>query len=72
MISQGLLREQEFEEEFKRLYERMNILGNQWINASLLNDHYGSSVVKHFHQLLFEVIYPYLTNKGKTLYNDLI
>ncbi|MCO6357142.1 TetR/AcrR family transcriptional regulator [Roseivirga pacifica] len=64
MITEGLLRPEEFTNEYERLYERMNILGDNWINAAaLLNN--TESVVDHYHALLFEVIYPYLTEKGK-------
>lgn len=69
MIEQGLLRDEEFEEEYTRLYHRMNILGDNWINTAELffSDNTGS--VEYYHQLLFEVIYPYLTEKGKKEYH---
>lgn len=68
MLEQGLLRKEEMEGEYVRLYTRMNILGDNWINASLLHVDEKISVVDYYHQILFEVLYPYLTKKGKDLY----
>ncbi len=65
MISEGLLRSEDFEGEYERLYERMNILGDNWINAAIFFAPKGQSMVEYYHKLLFEVIYPYLTKKGK-------
>lgn len=72
MIAEGLMRHEELEGEYDRLYERMNILGDNWINAA---DFFGSddtSKIAYYHALLFEVIYPYLTEKGKEQYLGLI
>ena len=68
MTEEGLIREAEFESEYDHLYERMNILGDNWINAAELFQHKGNSMIVHYHKLLFEVIYPYLTEKGKSEY----
>lgn len=72
MISTGLLRGEEFEGEYDRLYQRMNILGDNWINAAILLDDKQASGVEFYHQLLFEVIYPYLTEKGKAEYHAVV
>jgi AcrR family transcriptional regulator len=72
MISAGLMREEEFEKEYDRLYERMNILGDNWINAAELFRQDDPKRIEHYHSLLFEVIYPYLTPSGKKQYLELI
>jgi AcrR family transcriptional regulator len=72
MIKEGLMREEELEGEYDRLYERMNILGDNWINAADFFSTDGASKVAHYHALLFEVIYPYLTEKGKAAYLKLV
>ncbi len=72
LIRQGLIREEEMTGEYSRLYERMNILGDNWINAASLFRKHDSSVIKHFHHLLFEMIYPYLTEVGKKEYLAII
>ena len=71
MIEEGLLRSKELNNEYERLYERMNILGDNWINAAALLRANDESVVDYYHSLLFEVIYPYLTEKGKTEFKKL-
>jgi len=71
MIQQGLMRPEEFEGEYLGLYERMNILGDNWINASILFKGKDQAVVKHYHRLLFEMVYPYLTEEGKKGYKTL-
>lgn len=69
---EGLMREEELEGEFDRLYERMNILGDNWINAADFFRQESESKVSDYHALLFEVIYPYLTKKGKEQYLEMI
>ena len=71
MIAQGVLRKEEFDGEYERLYERMNIIGDNWINAAGLFKGSDETVVAYYHQLLFEVIYPYLTEKGKAEFLEL-
>ncbi|MDC6367517.1 MULTISPECIES: TetR/AcrR family transcriptional regulator [Flavobacteriaceae] len=72
MSAQGLIRSEELKGEYDRLYERMNILGDNWLNAAGLFQSGNKSVVTYYHALLFEVIYPYLTPKGKDEYKALI
>ncbi len=72
MTAQGLLRGEEFPNEYERLYERMNILGDNWINAAGLLRVHNTDAVTYYHRLLFEVIYPYLTAEGKAEFLRLI
>lgn len=71
MIEGGLLRPEELKNEYERLYERMNILGDNWINAAALLRDNSKSIVDYYHSLLFEVIYPYLTERGKEEFRNL-
>lgn len=66
MINQKILRSPEFQGEYERLYERINILGDNWINALELLKNEISNPVLYYHLLLFETIYPYLTRQGKS------
>lgn len=68
MIVEGLIRDEELEDEYDRLYERMNILGDNWINAASLFNLGNAPKVEYYHSLLFEMMYPYLTEYGKTQY----
>lgn len=66
LIAGGLMRPPEFENEYPRLYERMNIVGDGWINAYTT---FGiEKSVTYYSDLLFETIYPYLTDTGKKEY----
>ncbi len=62
----GYLRKEMFVGEYARMFERMNILGDYWVN------YYETDVkkrpVQYYVDLLFESIYPYLTEKGKGAY----
>lgn len=69
LIESEILRPQEFQNEYQRLYERMNILGDSWINVKLTFN--PNKDVKHYCDLLFEIIYPYLTKKGKEAYRNI-
>lgn len=65
MVKQEILRPEEFENEYERLYERMNILGDNWVNAHDLFVDLNTTNIDYYHELLMEVIYPYLTTSGK-------
>lgn len=71
MIEQGILRKPEIPKEYERLYERMNIVGDNWINPFEL---FGSSKhsIAYYNELLFEMIYPYLSESGKKEYRALV
>ena len=68
LISEGLLKPASFELEYERLYERMNIIGDYWINAFYIDQFKKRHDKEYFIQLLFEIIYPYLTQKGQSEY----
>jgi AcrR family transcriptional regulator len=65
MIQKQVLRQEEFLNEYDRLYERMNILGDNWINAFELFKTNQDDPIKYYQNLLFEMIYPYLKDEGK-------
>jgi len=66
LIKANILRPEEFQLEYERLYQRMNIIGDSWINVYATFDDKNS--VAYYGDLLFEMIYPYLTEKGKKAY----
>lgn len=71
LIAEQILREEAFINEYERLVERMFILGDNWINSHELFEGNIPNPVDHYHVLLFEVIYPYLTKKGRAIYDQL-
>ncbi|MTB52363.1 TetR/AcrR family transcriptional regulator [Lewinella sp. W8] len=68
MVEKGIIRPEEFDGEYKRLYERMAILGDNWINSAELFRADDGNAVKYYQDLSFEMIYPYLTQAGKEQY----
>jgi len=66
LIESGILRTEAFSDEYKRLYERMNIVGDNWINTYITFNQDKS--IDYYCELLFEMIYPYLTSTGKKEY----
>lgn len=66
LIKNGLIRPAEFDSEYPRLYERMNIVGDGWINVYTT---FGAEKsIGYYCDLLFEMIYTYLTDVGKQQY----
>jgi AcrR family transcriptional regulator len=68
LIAQGLMREPEFEQEYHRLFERMTILGDNWINAAEIYDTDMKNPVDYYVVILAEIMYPYLTQEGKVIF----
>lgn len=66
LIAEGTLRSPQIPLEYERFYERLNILGDSWINV--FQNFYPQHSIEYFSRLLFESIYPYLTEKGKVAY----
>ena len=72
LIAQGLMRPATFENEYQRFYERLNILGDNWIHMEDIKIGQREDFIAHYHSLLFEVIYPYLTETGKLEYQRIL
>ena len=65
LIQQKTVRPEELPQEYKRVYERMRILGDNWINEYEIVNKEIANPVAYYQALLFELIYPYLTQQGK-------
>jgi len=70
LIDSKILRPEDLKHEYARLYQRMNIVGDNWINFYSTFD--KENTIQYYCDLLFEMIYPYLTNKGKTEYHRIL
>ncbi|MGM0588589.1 MAG: TetR/AcrR family transcriptional regulator [Bacteroidota bacterium] len=69
----GLVRKEEFDQEFERLFVRMNIMGDFWLSFSEFADKLKPKELADKYAILFcECIYPYLTDVGKTKFVKLI
>lgn len=69
---QGIIRKEEFKNEYERLHKRIVIIREGWINNLDLLNMTDSEGIVYFSDLIFEIIYPYLTEKGKREYHFLI
>ena len=68
-----LLRASELEHEYENLYERIEILSTYWLSSLLLKDlALNQEVLSSYFQAMIQAIYPYLTIKGKTQWNEAI
>lgn len=66
LIEQKILRPAELENEYAHLYERIQILGNFWItSATMQGEKLNKTNVDLNFEMIIQIIYPYLTPKGK-------
>lgn len=70
LITKGVCRKPTVKNEYERLYERMNIVGDSWINV-YINFAMGKSIT-YYCDLLFEMIFPYLTEQGRAEYHQIL
>lgn len=72
LVDQKIIRPAELENEYKHLYERIQILGNFWITSSLMQgDKLTKATVDRNFEMVVQIIYPYLTTKGKREWESL-
>ncbi len=72
LIDQKIIRPAELENEYEHLYERIQILGNFWITSSLMQgDKLTKATVDRNFEMVVQIIYPYLTTKGKREWESL-
>ena len=65
------IRKEEFEEEYARLYRRMNIMGDFWISyAEIAEGRVEEKQIREYSVLLAENLYPYLTVSGKAAFEE--
>jgi AcrR family transcriptional regulator len=67
-----LIRNPEYDGEYLELHDKMNIVGDHWISTQELLNPDLDKPVEYYHRLLFGIIYPYLTRKGKRDYQRLM
>ncbi|MEZ4772912.1 MAG: TetR/AcrR family transcriptional regulator [Bacteroidia bacterium] len=66
MINNGLMRAEEFENEFKNLITLIKILSDHWLTSSSIYDILSKEEkIEKYAFLLISFFYPYLTEKGK-------
>lgn len=73
MISEGMMKPESFDKEYFLLYKRTQILIDFWISSAQIEfDQISENSIPQYLNLIAQSIYPYLTNKGKTVFCELI
>ncbi len=66
LIDKGLMRTEEFEDEYDRLITLIRIFSDNWLVSSSIYDEEKNEVtLEKYSHLLLTYLYPYLTRKGK-------
>lgn len=66
LVKQKILRQPELSHEYEYLYDRIQILGNFWITSALMHgEKLTQSVIDRNFEMIWQLLYPYLTEKGK-------
>lgn len=68
MIGLKIIRPEKTKGEYTRLSSRIYLLSNNWINALELQKFKYPKDIDYYSFLIFDSLYPYLTNKGKEQY----
>ncbi|MFK7772260.1 MAG: TetR/AcrR family transcriptional regulator [Saprospiraceae bacterium] len=72
LIQAGLLRKEEIENEYQNLIRRMMILSDFWLaSAEISHEKMNKKQIEKYLEITSQVIYPYLTVKGKREYRKL-
>ena len=70
-IEAGFMRPEAFENEYKNLYVRMNILGDFWLSTAFIQQDLSEASIDKYAAIIFENIYPYLTLTGQDAFQNL-
>ena len=66
LIQSGLMRKEEIKNEYQNLIRRMMILGDFWLASAEINrEKMDKKHIEKYLEITSQVIYPYLTAKGK-------
>ncbi len=69
----GVIREEQLPNEYKNLYKRSHILADFWIaSAQTQNKEITSNSIHEYFNMMIQGLFPYLTEKGQRIYDNLI
>lgn len=69
LVQSGLMRKEEIDNEYHNLIRRMMILGDFWLASAEINkEKMNLKQIDKYLEITSQVIYPYLTAKGKKEY----
>ncbi len=72
LISANILRKPILKDEYLSFYKSIEIIGNFWFSNCLVQqDHLSQEALKEYSVLLQKMIFPYLTEQGRTYFSNL-
>jgi len=73
LVKNEVLREEVLPNEYLFLFKRFQILGDFWISsAEVTKPKLNKKIIKEYSEIINQAIYPYLTDKGKKEYSELM
>ncbi len=73
LIKKGIIRKEILHNEYTFLYKRFQILGDFWISsAQVTRARISVKMIAEYATIINQSIYPYLTEKGKVAYHNLL
>ncbi len=73
LIQKGILRSEQFKNEYENLYVRIQILGDFWMSsASIQETNISKNSTSRYSTIIMETIYPYLTPNGVLQYKSIL
>ena len=72
MVDLKIIRAEKIENEYERLSRRMYLLSDNWINALELQDFSYPKGIIYYTDLIFDILFPYMTKKGEKQYLALV
>jgi len=73
LVKNEVLREEVLANEYLFLFKRFQILGDFWISsAEVTKPKLNKKIIKEYSEIINQAIYPYLTDKGKKEYSELM
>lgn len=72
LVSENIMREQQFSFEYSSLIEQIRIFSDYWLSSAQVYETNPNLCVKKYAKLFLLLFYPYLTKKGKVNFNLLL
>lgn len=72
-INNNLMRQAEFPNEYENLIKNIRIFSDYWLaSAEIYNSEIPEEMIKKYVRLFLNLFYPYLTDRGKIMYQEAI
>ncbi|MEL7118178.1 MAG: TetR/AcrR family transcriptional regulator [Bacteroidota bacterium] len=72
MIDEDLIRKETYEKEYEHLITLIRVFSDYWVSSSHIYEENPQLSIKKYARLFLTYFYPYLTQKGKKSFDDLL